>query len=58
MDEILPEVVQEDPEFVREGARFYRRLQARTDEELQKGNLPRHQVEESMKNLGERLKST
>jgi len=26
MDEILPEVIQEDPEFVREGMRFYQRL--------------------------------
>jgi hypothetical protein len=52
MDEILSEVVQEDPEFVREGMRFYQRLRAKTDEELQKGNLPRHKVEESMKDLG------
>jgi len=52
MDEILSEVVQEDPAFVQEGMRFYQRLRAKTDEELQKGNLPRHKVEESMKDLG------
>ena len=57
-ENILFEVIQEDPEFVREGMRFYQRLRTKTDEELQKGNLPRREVEQSMKDLEGWLKRT
>lgn len=56
-ENILFEVVEEEPEFAREGIRFYERLRAMSDEELEKGNLPRHEVENGIKDLGERLKS-
>jgi hypothetical protein len=57
-ENVLFEIIQEEPEFVQEGMKFYGRLRTKTDEELQKGNLPRHEVEESMKDLEGWLRRT
>jgi hypothetical protein len=52
----LFEIVEQDPEFVGEGMKFYGRLRAKSEEELGRGNLPRDEVEASMKDLEKRLR--
>jgi hypothetical protein len=55
-EDILFEVVEEDVSFVDQGMKFYGRLLQKSDEELRQGNLPREEVESSMRDLMERAK--
>lgn len=50
-EDLLFEMVEEDASFVEEGKRFYGELLKRTDEELERGNLPRAEVLESLSQL-------
>jgi hypothetical protein len=52
----LFEIVEVDPGFVDEGLRFYGRLRAKTEDELGRGNLPRNEVEASVKDLEKRFR--
>jgi hypothetical protein len=52
----LFEIVEQDPEFVGEGMKFYGRLRTKSEEELGRGNLPRDEVEASMTDLEKRLR--
>lgn len=51
----LFEIVEQDPQFVGEGMKFYGRLRTKSEEELVRGNLPRDEVEASIKDLEKRL---
>ena len=51
----LFEIVEQDPQFAEEGMRFYGRLRTKSEEELVHGNLPRNEVEASIKDLEKRL---
>jgi hypothetical protein len=51
----LFEIVEQDPQFVEEGMKFYGRLRTKSEEELVRGNLPRDEVEASIKDLEKRL---
>jgi hypothetical protein len=44
-EDILFDIVGEDPGMVSEGVRFYERLKGKTDEDLIRGNLPRDEVD-------------
>ena len=54
-ENILFDLVEHDRTFVAEGVRFYERLRAKRDEELEKGNLPRDEIEASMKDLKKQM---
>lgn len=47
-ENILFDLVGREPAFATEGVKFYERLRAKTDEELNHGNLPRDEVEEGL----------
>jgi hypothetical protein len=47
----LFEIVKEDASFVEEGMRFYDRLRKKSDEELEQGNLPRKEIDRSVRDL-------
>jgi len=53
-ENILFELVAEDVSFVEDGMKFYERLQMKDDEELQRGNLPRIEIESSVRELARR----
>lgn len=55
-ENILSEVIEEESSFVAEGVRFYERLRLKSDEQLQRGNLPRNEVEDGIKTLEQQLK--
>lgn len=50
-EDLLFDIVREDPSFVEDGKRFYERLLKRTDQELEEGNLPREEVVQSLAEL-------
>jgi len=50
-EDLLFEMVRENAPFAEEGRRFYEQLLKRTDEELEKGNLPRAEVLEGLAHL-------
>ena len=52
----LFEIVEQDPEFLGEGMKFYGRLRTKTEEELGRGNLPRDEIEASARDLEKRLR--
>jgi hypothetical protein len=52
----LFEIVERDPEFVGEGMKFYGRLRAKSEVELEQGNLPRNEVEASIRELEKRVR--
>jgi hypothetical protein len=52
----LFEIVEFDPEFGTEGMRFYERLRGKTDEDLDRGNLPREEIEASIRDLEKRVR--
>jgi hypothetical protein len=55
-ENVLFDVVQQDATFIVEGLKFYERLRAKSAEELERGNLPRDEVEASVKELEKRMK--
>jgi hypothetical protein len=55
-EDTLFDIVEQDPEFVGEGLKFYDRLRTKSEEELGHGNLPRDEVEASIKDQEKRLK--
>jgi len=55
-ENVLFEMLQQEPGFVSAGVKFYTRLQAKSDDELNKGRLPRNEVEEGMRHLEQWLK--
>lgn len=52
----LFEIVEQDPEYVNEGLKFYGRLRTKSEEELGRGNLPRGEIEASIKDLEKHLR--
>jgi len=50
-EDILFDILREDPGISREGVRFYERLKRKTDEDLIRGNLPRQEVEAGLLEL-------
>lgn len=45
----------ENPAVVEFGRAFYQRILAKTDRALVEGNLPRSEVEDGLRNLGQRM---
>jgi hypothetical protein len=54
-EDMLFDIVGEDPGMVNEGVRFYERLRKRSDDDLIRGNLPRHEVEAGLLELTRRV---
>ncbi len=50
-EDVLFSLVDEDNSYLNKGIDFYERLLKKNDTELEKGNLPRIEVEESLKDL-------
>jgi len=50
-EDLLFTLIEQDPTYLLAGLEFYRRLSQRPDNELESGNLPRAEVEESMEEL-------
>ena len=55
-ENVLFEIVEQQPAFAGEGLKFYDRLRTKADEELEGANLPRDEVEASIKDLEKRLR--
>ena len=55
-EDVLFEIIHEDPEYVTKGILFYERLLQKNDDELLLGNLPRPEVEEAYDDLKSRQK--
>jgi hypothetical protein len=55
-ENILFDVVKEDPVFVTEGLMFYQRLRRKSEEDLVRGNLTHEEVEASIKDLERQTK--
>ena len=56
-EDIIFEIVDEDPGFLQDGISFYERLLVKSDAELSDGHLPRNEVEESLSELRKKLMS-
>jgi hypothetical protein len=54
-EDLLYEILDTDETFARRGIIFYERLLAQTDEQLEKGNLPRAEVNEGLEKLRSRF---
>ena len=50
-ENVLFELVQKDPECIAEGVKFYEGLRTKSDEELERGNLPRNEIEPGLAEL-------
>jgi hypothetical protein len=50
-EDVLFNLIQKDAEFVGEGVKFYERMRTKSDEELERGNLPRNEVETGLAEL-------
>lgn len=50
-EDLIFEMVEDDPGFVPEGISFYERLLAKSDAELENGRLPRSEVEDALDEL-------
>ncbi len=50
-EDLLFDLIESDRSYARKGLGFYERISSRTDDELERGNLPRPEVEESMREL-------
>jgi hypothetical protein len=50
-ENVLFDLVQKDPEFGAEGVRFYEQLLTKSNEELERGNLPRTEIESGLAEL-------
>jgi hypothetical protein len=50
-ENVLYEILDQDPGFKEEGLGFYRRLLQKSDPDLHAGNLPRNEVEEGLEHL-------
>jgi hypothetical protein len=50
-ENVLFDLIQQDSGFGVEGVRFYERLRTKSDEELERGNLPRNEVEAGLAEL-------
>ena len=53
-EDALFRAVEEDAGFVEAGIKFYERLRRKSDEELERGNLPRNEIESSVLDLSRR----
>jgi hypothetical protein len=47
-EDVLFDLVQRDPEGGADGVRFYERLRMKSDQELERGNLPRNELESGL----------
>ena len=56
-EDVIFEIVDEDPRFLQDGISFYKRLLLKSDFELADGHLPRNEVEESLAQLRKKLMS-
>ncbi len=57
-ENVLFDLIDQDPEQIRTGLDFYARLKAKDDAELARGNLPRDEIEEGIRDLTERSART
>jgi tetratricopeptide (TPR) repeat protein len=57
-EDLLFDVIDQDASFVNEGKRFYEQLLRHTDEELERGNLPRAEILESLAQLNNKTRET
>lgn len=53
-EDVLFDIMDADPGIVGEGVRFYQRLRGKSDEDLNRGNLPRQEVEAGLQELTRR----
>jgi hypothetical protein len=56
-ENVLYELIERDPGFGKEGVKFYERLQTKSDEELERGNLPRDEIEAGLAELLKKISS-
>jgi Family of unknown function (DUF6483) len=54
-DDIVFELVEDDPEYLRDAISFYERLMQKSDTELENGRLPRGEVQDAIDSLRTRL---
>ena len=57
-ENILYELIENNSKYIAEGIQFYKRLLDKPINELEKGNLPKSEIEEGLTILNERLGST
>jgi len=57
-ENILFELAEEDASFVEDGMKFYERLRMKDDGELERGNLPRIEIDASVQDLAKRRGGT
>lgn len=57
LEDIIFEIVEGDAGFLQNGISFYERLLQKSDSELDKGGLPRNEVQEGLAELRKKLKS-
>ncbi len=50
-EDVVFEIVNEDPGFLQEGISFYERLLLKSDRQLEEGDLPRNEVEDGLAEL-------
>ena len=56
-EDLIFEMVEDDPSFVPEGITFYERLLTKSDAELENGRLPRSEVEDALNELQKKQRS-
>ena len=56
-ENVLYTLVERDLGFGKEGVKFYERLQTKSDEELERGNLPRDEIEAGLAELLKKISS-
>ncbi len=54
-EDILFDIIGEDPGILKEGVRFYERLKGKSDEDLDRGNLSRQEVESGLLELTKKI---
>ncbi len=57
MEDIIFEIIEDDPGFLQNGISFYERLLLKSDAELDDGALPRIEVQEGLAELQKRMES-
>lgn len=57
-EDIIFEMVEQEPEFLQEGITFYEKLLSKSDAELESGHLPRNEVRDALDDLRRRYEGT
>lgn len=57
-EDVIFEIVEQEPGFLPEAIAFYERLLSKSDAELEKGHLPRNEINEALEDLRRRYAET